>query len=185
METITENKIELNPDLWLIRHKDYLFAMARRKLPEDKVEDIVQDTFLAALNSASGFRGHSSERVWLTSILNHKIMDHYRMAYSKKGKVLHTAIRVSEYPTWHEWENPSNGLNHADVTDYLSANELHMVLDSGIDQLGTREKQVLRMKIKGYSTEAICQTLDINKVNAWVALSRARKKMKSYLADNW
>lgn len=112
-------------------------------------------------------------------------MDHYRMAYSKKGKVLHTAIRVSEYPTWHEWENPSNGLNHTDVTDYLSANELHMVLDSGIDQLGTREQQVLRMKIKGYSTEAICQTLDINKVNAWVALSRARKKMKSYLADNW
>lgn len=185
METLTQNKVELNPELWMIRHKSYLFAMARRKLPEDNIEDIVQDTFLAALNSASRFKGHSSERVWLTSILHNKIMDHYRMAYSRKGKVLHTAIRVSEYPSWHEWESPSNGLNHIDISDCLSANDLQIVLDSGIEQLGSREQEVLRMKIKGYSTEAICQSLDINKVNAWVALSRARKKMKSYLQENW
>ncbi|GLU45355.1 hypothetical protein Musp01_29790 [Muricauda sp. NBRC 101325] len=185
METIIENKIELNPDQWMVRHRDYLIAMARRKLPEDNIEDIIQDTFLAALNSASGFRGRSSERVWLTSILNHKIMDHYRMVYSNKGKILHSAISISEYPTWYEWEGSSSDINSSDITDCLNANELHLVLDSGINLLGSREQQVLRMKIKGCSTDAICQTLDINKINVWVALSRARKKMKSYLAENW
>ncbi|WP_228237811.1 sigma-70 family RNA polymerase sigma factor [Allomuricauda sp. M10] len=185
METILEKKNDLNPDLWFAKYGNYLFAMARLKLPEDKVEDIVQDTFLAALGSAPGFKGLSSERVWLTSILNHKIMDHYRRSFSKKGRAIHTAIRVADYPDWHDWDGATNGLEHSDVNDYLDAIELDLVLNSGMDQLGSREQQVLKMKIKGFSTEAICDTLDINKVNAWVALSRARKKMKNYLAENW
>tara|TARA_E500000318_G_C3558598_1_gene212290 strand:+ start:911 stop:1474 length:564 start_codon:yes stop_codon:yes gene_type:complete len=185
MKTTIKNKVQLHPELWSDRYKSYLFAMAIKKLPEDVVEDILQETYLAALRSAPRFRGDSTERSWLTSILNHKIMDYYRKAYSRQGKVMHNALRVSDYPTWHDWENLNNKPDNAEITEFQNADDLYKVLNSGLELLGHREKQVLRLKIKGYSTEAICDTLEINEVNTWVALSRARKKIKHYLNDHW
>ncbi|MEY8779424.1 sigma-70 family RNA polymerase sigma factor [Allomuricauda sp. XS_ASV26] len=185
MRTITEKKVQLNPELWSVQHKTYLFAMARRKLPEAAIEDVVQDTFLAALRSAPRFKGQSTERVWLTSILHHKIMDYYRKAYSRQGKVMHDALRLSDHPNWYELENQTNKPDDAEIIELLNADELISVFNSGLSVLGNREKEVLRLKMKGYSTEAICNTLDIERVNTWVALSRARKKMKSYLNENW
>lgn len=185
MKTITKNKEQLRPELWSVRYKSYLAAIASKKLPADIVEDILQETYLAALRSAPGFRGDSTERSWLTSILHHKIMDHYRKAYSRQGKVMHEALRVSEYPRWHEWENPANKPDNAEITEFQNADDLVKVINSGFELLGQREEQVLRLKIKGYSTEAICDRLEINEVNTWVALSRARKKIKHYLNDHW
>lgn len=43
-------------------------------------EDLVQDTMLAALTASERFTGSSSVRTWLTSILRHKIIDHFRKA---------------------------------------------------------------------------------------------------------
>jgi hypothetical protein len=34
--------------------------------------------FLAALEARGRFAGHSSERTWLTSILKHRVVDHFR-----------------------------------------------------------------------------------------------------------
>ena len=184
MEAIT-NSNRLEPQMWSVRHKDYLSTMARRKLPSDLVEDIVQDTFLAALKAAPRFRGHSSERVWLTAILNNKITDHYRKANTQQGKLWQTAIRLSDYPTWWDLKSPSNSRDDNDVMKFIYASELDTVLNSGLELLCKQERKVLSMKINGSSTEEICSTLGISKLNSWVALSRARKKMRHYLDNNW
>ncbi len=41
-------------------------------------EDIVQETFLAAVRQAGRFRGQSRLRTWLFSIASHKVADHWR-----------------------------------------------------------------------------------------------------------
>jgi RNA polymerase sigma-70 factor (ECF subfamily) len=41
-------------------------------------EEIVQDTFLAALKAYHSFSGQSSGRTWLVGIFKHKIVDHFR-----------------------------------------------------------------------------------------------------------
>ncbi len=41
-------------------------------------EDLVQETMLSAYQARDKFRGGSSERTWLVSILKRKIIDHYR-----------------------------------------------------------------------------------------------------------
>ncbi|SMG48250.1 RNA polymerase sigma factor [Arenibacter troitsensis] len=184
MEAIAKSN-GLEPQMWSIRHQDYLSTMARRKLPSDLVEDIVQDTFLAALKAAPRFRGHSSERVWLTAILNNKITDHYRKANTQQGKLWQTAIRLSDYPAWRNLESPSNSRDDNDVMKLLYASELDTILNSGLELLCKQERKVLSMKINGCSTEEICSTLGINKLNSWVALSRARKKIRHYLNHNW
>jgi RNA polymerase sigma-70 factor, ECF subfamily len=61
-------------------HADGIYAFVwNRLLPRTElVEDIVQDVFLAALDSLSKFQGTSSLRSWLLGIARHKVEDCYR-----------------------------------------------------------------------------------------------------------
>ena len=65
----------INTHDWLNQHGDYLyrFALARLRDPH-LAEDVVQETFLAAIKSPN-FAQQSAPRTWLTGILKHKIID--------------------------------------------------------------------------------------------------------------
>lgn len=76
---------EAHDDPWAVlaesidEHHTALLRFARRKVPSDDIaEEIVQDTWLAALGAIESYAGRSSLRTWLTSILRRKIADHYR-----------------------------------------------------------------------------------------------------------
>jgi len=69
----------LNPHNWVSAHADYLYSFAITRLnDEEQAKDLVQETFLAALQKVNNFEGKSSERTWLTAILKNKIIDVYR-----------------------------------------------------------------------------------------------------------
>jgi RNA polymerase sigma-70 factor (ECF subfamily) len=61
-------------------HIDAVYAYARHRLTPraDRVDDVVQEVFLAALNGLAAFQGQSSLRTWLIGIARHKIDDVYR-----------------------------------------------------------------------------------------------------------
>src|SRR5882724_10638082 len=64
---------------WLSAHGDYLFNLAVGQVRDPLVaEDLVQETFLAALKARERFSGRSSDRTWLVGILRSKIYDHLR-----------------------------------------------------------------------------------------------------------
>ena len=64
---------------WLLAHGDYLFNLAVGQVRDPLVaEDLVQETFLAAIRARDRFSGRSSDRTWLVGILRHKIYDHLR-----------------------------------------------------------------------------------------------------------
>ena len=69
----------LNPDTWVDRYGDSLYRFAAVRVQDTAVaEDLVQETFLAALRGRKNFRSQSAVQTWLTAILKHKIVDHYR-----------------------------------------------------------------------------------------------------------
>ena len=82
---LKENPVKIvvmEPHRWVEKHADFLYSYAQARInDEDLAKDLVQDTFLAALEKATSFRGNSSERTWLVAILKNKIIDIYR----KKG----------------------------------------------------------------------------------------------------
>ena len=173
---------QLEPQNWVHNHKGYLFSFAYKKLPRDMVEDIVQDTFLAALNAAHRFKGASSERVWLTSILKYKIADHYRSTNSKKH---HIRENIESRLSSERKIARSVEFVHEPILESMNANDLKLVLNSGMTILAKRECQILELKQNGLSTEAICEKLQISKSHCWVLLHRARKKLQQYLSKNW
>src|SRR5215470_3247631 len=70
-----------DPERWVEEHGDYLFKYALSRLRDPaRAEDMVQETFLAALKGGKDFQGRSSEKSWLVGILKNKICDSYRKA---------------------------------------------------------------------------------------------------------
>src|SRR5712692_7859296 len=72
-----------DPERWVDEHGDilYRYALERVRKP-DIAQDLVQETFLAAVRTIDRFRGGSTVRSWLCGILKHKICDYYR----KRGR---------------------------------------------------------------------------------------------------
>src|SRR5262245_30467392 len=90
LESATEGQEQYD---WLTNHGDYLFNLAVGQLRDPAAaEDVVQETFLAALKARDRFSGRSSDRTWLVGILRHKIYDHLRKTCRER------AVRVDLLP---------------------------------------------------------------------------------------
>ena len=67
------NKYTTSPLSWVNDYGDYLYAF-KKLFSKDLAEDLLQDTFLAAFQAKETFKGKSTEKTWLASILKRKIM---------------------------------------------------------------------------------------------------------------
>ncbi len=55
-----------------------VYARVRFKIPENDVEDVTQEVFIAVLRSLNNFKGNSKFGTWIRTITNRKIVDYYR-----------------------------------------------------------------------------------------------------------
>ncbi len=179
---------QINPNKWIDLYSDYLYNYTIARV-NDKViaQDLVQDTFLAALKSMKNFKGEASERTWLISILKRKIIDYYRKINSKKGKA---EIRISynnESETEGDWleERVADPFDKT-AEDMMQNTELGDAIFNCLSKLPEKQAEVFRMKtIEGYETEVICNELNITASNLWVIIHRARTAMAECLKENW
>ncbi len=65
-------------DLYYKYHKSIRAFIGKKIDDEGVVEELVNDTLLAAINSYPSFNGRSSEFSWVCSIAKHKVIDYYR-----------------------------------------------------------------------------------------------------------
>jgi len=147
-------------------------------------EDLVQETFLAAVQSQGRFKGQSSEKTWLFGILKHKVIDHYR----KQKSVVFTQDLWQEPDNLAGFFNAKGGWQtrpeHWSVNPGKSQ-EVKEAFDhfyrclSGLPQR-TADVFVYR-EIDGLDTEEICKRLDITSSNCWVILYRARMLLRKCL----
>ena len=63
MNDIVPDSSMPDPDLWVDEYGDYLYRFALSRVKDPSVaEELVQETFLAALRSQKNFQGRSSPR---------------------------------------------------------------------------------------------------------------------------
>jgi RNA polymerase sigma-70 factor (ECF subfamily) len=65
---------------FVARFADPLYAYVRSRMAPryDQIEDLVQETFLAAWENLSGYSGSGPLQGWLMGIARHKVEDYYR-----------------------------------------------------------------------------------------------------------
>ena len=183
-----------NPiDAWVEQHGDYLFRVAYSRLHDRWVaEDVVQETFLAAMKAR--FEGRSSERTWLVGILKRKIVDHLRTVFRESPTdPTDEGAEIERVGHWGpgEWEGhwipdkgPVNwGPNPATA---LEQKEFWVVLDRCLKGLTPRLAAVFTLyEMEEIPADEICRDLAISPTNLWVMLHRARKQLRHCLEQNW
>src|SRR5262245_60107728 len=88
---------------WVEAHADYLFNFAIGQVRDASIaEDLVQDTFLAAIKARERFAGQSSERTWLVGILRHKIYDHLRRTCRERAIRAEVSPSADEDESWED-----------------------------------------------------------------------------------
>lgn len=183
-----------DPERWVDEYGDYLFKHALMRLRDPaRAEDMVQDTFLAALRGASRFEGRSSEKSWLASILKNKICDHYR----KAGR--ETSFTDLEFYADEEKERfISEGFFAGGWIHELGPQEWSepgASLDSEVfwrtyrdcaNKLPKNVATVFNLReVDGVESQEICHMLNITPNNLWVMLHRARMALRRCLELNW
>jgi len=191
-EAATESSTVLEPKNWVNQHADYLFKYAFVRIrDQDLAKDIVQETFLAGLKGLSGFSGRSTERTWLTAILKHKIIDHYRKESSglKNIKGIEKVEEIRD-----DYFHSDNGYWKSEyvpkpfkvVEDPLQDKEFKRVFQACMNKLPALWSSVFAMKhIDEEKTEVILSQLRLSSANFWVIIHRTKLSLRDCLQKKW
>ncbi len=167
--------------------RPYLMRFARTKLrDEHAVEDIVQDTLLAALAGKTPFLGQSGLRTWLTSILNFKIIDTYRKNAQETARRTARFSRDEELAgTVDELEllaerDVRQGLR--DPSHEVERRQLAAYMLAAVRRLPAKQRDIfVLVQMHGYSGDEAAKAAGLSPSNVWVILHRARKMLQSQL----
>jgi len=185
--TNAESQPVLGSD-WVDAHADYLFNFAVGQVRDaHTAEDLVQDTFLAAVKAQDSFGGKSSARTWLVGILRHKIYDHLRKTCRER------AVRQDPTPMNDEesWEKSALWLHDIAAETQLPSRRIELEefrtsLEAALGKLPPRIAQVFQLyQIEERPNREVCEQLSISESNLWVMLHRARKQLREHLEEWW
>lgn len=178
-----------NPATWVDEHGDYLFRYALSRLRQrDVAEDLVQETFLAALSGKDRFAGRSSERTWLVGILKRKIADQLRRkGHEQPVSDLTTSDRWLEalFDEHGKWKKKP-GEWPPDPAASFEKEEFWKIFTACLHKLPGRLAHAFTLReVEELDGQEVCKVLNISANNLWVMLHRARLSLSRCLEFNW
>lgn len=129
-------------------------------------EDLVSETFLSAIKSIHRFKGESSIKTWLFSISRNKWYENLRK--------IKPTISIDDL-TYHYI------ISELDLEEKVMYDEISKRIGYLLDKETVRTKDIVFMRIEGYSYLEISQKHDISESSARVIDYRVKKKIKDIL----
>jgi len=184
----------LEPASWVTLFGDYLFSYALLKVGKrETAEDLVQEAFISALKAKDTFKGNSSEKTWLTAILNNKIIDHYRKKDVLKDSTSYLTETEDEFSKhyfgksdghWLVTASPQLWAESADSA--VNKAEFAGVIQKCIQKMPSRLIPVFIAKfLDDEDSDTICKVHNISSSNYWVIIHRAKLLIRRCLEENW
>ncbi len=182
------------PELWVDDFGDYLYGYALQRVGDTAVaEDLVQETFLAALRAQERFSGKSSAKTWFVAILKNKVVDYFRKRSREPLTVQNDILadEISDFRTggslpgsWKAGRRPMDWL--IDITDSVERQEFHTFLRNCLDELPARFASVFVLReMEEMESIDICNELGVSSSNLRVLLHRARRRLRRCLERTW
>jgi RNA polymerase sigma-70 factor (ECF subfamily) len=164
------------------RYQGSMLRLARSMLPSEAIaEEVVQDAWLGVIRGIERFEGRSSLRTWLFAILvNRARSAGAREPSSSPLDSLH-AVDPTRFDAQGQWADPVEPW--AETSDErLDAETLRPLLESALDELPPRQRQVVLLRdVEGLTTEEACTALGIAAGNQRVLLHRGRTRLREIL----
>lgn len=154
----------------------------------ESAEDVVQESWIAALRGIDGFEGRSSLRTWVFQIVLN--MAKTRGVKDQRVVPFSSAFRDDGGPTvdperFHGPNEPNAGGWRQPPTPWptpeaeLLANETRAVIDSSLENLPERQRAVIALRdVDGLEPAEVCTLLDLSPGNQRILLHRARSAVR-------
>jgi RNA polymerase sigma-70 factor (ECF subfamily) len=162
-------------------YRSRLYTLVFEQVDRDHAaaEDLVQETFLAALSSLDKFRGDSQLYTWLRSIAFHKLNDFYR----RQGRQPKPKESPPDFDAMKQLEQTGND-EPAPLT-VLESEEIRQSVHQALGDLPQDYQEVLILKyLEEMPVLEISQVMGRSPKSVEGLLSRARKAMRANLEEN-
>jgi RNA polymerase sigma-70 factor (ECF subfamily) len=178
----------------LAEHRPVLMRYARLHLRDAAAaEDAVQETLVAALQSAGSFGGNSSLQTWLIAILRRKLIDHLRRG-RREIAAADAGLEVADsdesglinrlFERDGHWATPPAAWSNPDAA--LEQAEFYAAFEECVRGLPERTAQAFVLReVDGLEAAEICKELAISTSNYWVLMHRARLRLRECLQKRW
>ena len=138
-------------------------------LPDDRIEDITHDVFLAAYKNLPHYRGHNKLSTWLWSIARHRIIDQIRResTHRRIEKTMDKHLPLIEI---------------SEPGALAQRKELYRVLRHAIEMLPQAWMKVVKLHYwHQEDAEQIARRMQIKPGSVRVILHRSRKRLREDL----
>ncbi len=173
------------------RHAGALLRLARSFVRNESVaEEVVQDTWLAALDGLDGFEGRASLRTWLFRILANRartrtVREGRSVPFSAlaaEGEGDEPAVDPNRFEQGGAWKDPPGAWSEENPERLVQGVEIRAAIEAAIAELPEAQRAVITLRdVEGLDAEEICNLLAITVTNQRVLLHRARAKVRRAL----
>ncbi|MDD2737976.1 RNA polymerase subunit sigma [Methylomonas lenta] len=187
------NKPDQLSETLLAEHRPVLFRYALLQLRDNELaDDAVQETLLAAWQSAANFAGKAGLRTWLIGILKHKIADHWRRSNREVVTTDFDQIDNQDGEADEEAFFMNNGHWNAGPTTWndpeaaLKQQEFWTIYETCQNNLPPKMAKVFMLReLVGLEAEEVCRETGLSEANYWVTMHRARLRLRECLEIRW
>ena len=180
-------------DELVTQHHSALTRMAMGYVADREVaEEVVQDTWMAVIESLNRFEGRSSLRTWICGILIHKAKDrgvrekrHTTFSafesYDDENEEAVDPSRFQQSGEWAgHWAFPPQPWDDQTPEKLLASQQAVNAMQRAIEALPATLKEVLILRdVEGVDAKEICEMLKITETNLYVRLHRARERVRA------
>jgi len=174
------------------QHHNTLIRMAMSYVADREVaEEVVQDTWMAVIESLDRFEGRSLLRTWICGILIHKAKDrgvrekrHTTFsAFESCDEDNDEAVDPSRFQQAGEWAGhwafPPQPWDDQTPEKLLASQQAVNAMQRAIEALPPTLKEVLILRdVEGVEAKEVCEMLKITETNLYVRLHRARERVR-------
>jgi RNA polymerase sigma-70 factor (ECF subfamily) len=155
----------------MLPHMDAAHNLAKWLLRnEEDAQDVVQEAYLRAFKSFSGFHG-SNGRAWLMTIVRNTS---YTLLKKNRAVDLTATFDEEIHTVGHESVSPATILEHSENAELIK---------EAMDELPVQFREILVLRhLEGLSYKEIADIVQIPPGTVMSRLSRARADLKGYLA---
>lgn len=171
-------------------HHRGMVRLARSFVSDESVaEEVVQETWTAVLDGLEGFEGRSKLKTWIFGILTNLARKRGKRdartvnwsSVSEEPLDREVAEESSRFNAEGHWSVPPVPWNVDPEQELMRARMLERIAEA-IEELPERQQAVVNLRdVEGWSSEEVCEVLDITKGNQRVLLHRGRSKVRDAL----
>jgi RNA polymerase sigma-70 factor (ECF subfamily) len=192
-----KNNSQISNDLiseWVENYSDSLYSWAFYKTSNrETTEDLIQETFISAYQGIDKFENKSNPKTWLFSILNNKLIDHYRKKFkniisNESQLTFDTNDQFFDnfFDENDKWKNNVKPVIWEETDNLTTDIDFMAVLQLCIENLPELWNSAIQLKyIDNRDGKVICKELNITSSNYWQILHRAKLQLRQCIENNW